>query len=59
VQALADRHGVSPQRIRLAWVLARGPHVIPLVGASRPASIVDSASAVEVRLTADDLRRLG
>jgi aryl-alcohol dehydrogenase-like predicted oxidoreductase len=59
VQAVADRHGVSPQRVRLAWLLAQGTHIMALVGASRPATIVDSAPAGGLRLNDDDLRRLG
>ncbi len=50
LQQLADVHGVSPQRIALAWVLTKAPNVIPIPGASRPATIVDSAQAGTVRL---------
>jgi aryl-alcohol dehydrogenase-like predicted oxidoreductase len=53
----ADR-GVSAQRIALAWLLARAPHVIPIPGASRPESIRDSVEALEVDLTADELALL-
>lgn len=55
---LAAQRGVSPQRLCLAWILAQGPHVIPIPGASRPATIADSAAAVTLRLTADELARL-
>jgi len=41
---LAERHGVSPQRLVVAWLLAKGPHVLVIVGASRAASIEDSAA---------------
>lgn len=52
---VAGRHGVSPQQVALAWELALAPAVIPIPGASRPASIEDSVRATELRLTADDL----
>ncbi|MFF5292170.1 aldo/keto reductase [Paractinoplanes globisporus] len=55
---VADRHGVSPQRVCLAWHLAKSPVVIPIPGASRPESIIDSAAAPELSLTADDLALL-
>jgi aryl-alcohol dehydrogenase-like predicted oxidoreductase len=55
---VADRHGVSPQRVCLAWHLAKSPVVIPIPGASRPESIIDSAAAPELTLTADDLALL-
>lgn len=41
---IARERGVSPQRVQLAWLRSRSPVVIPLVGASRPSSIVDSAA---------------
>ncbi|GIH69567.1 aldo/keto reductase [Sphaerimonospora thailandensis] len=55
---IADEHGVSPQQVCLAWHLAASPRVIPIPGASRPASIRDSARAVELTLTAEELARL-
>jgi aryl-alcohol dehydrogenase-like predicted oxidoreductase len=56
---VADRHGVSPQRVCLAWLLALSPRVIPIPGASRPESIRDSAAAADLRLDDDDLAALG
>jgi len=47
--------GVSPQRVVLAWGLAQGDHVIPIPGARRAASIVDSAAAADLELTAAEL----
>ncbi|NRQ36070.1 aldo/keto reductase [Nonomuraea sp. NN258] len=55
---IGRERGVSPQRVCLAWHLARGPHVIPIPGASRPASILDSAAAAELVLTPSELARL-
>ncbi|WP_436497464.1 aldo/keto reductase [Actinokineospora sp. HUAS TT18] len=52
------RLGVSPQRVCLAWMLAKDPVVIPIPGSSRPASIEDSAAAAELELDAEDLARL-
>jgi pyridoxine 4-dehydrogenase len=56
---VAASHGVSPQRVQLAWLLALPSPVLPLVGASRPQTIADSAAASELRLTDADLRLLG
>ena len=50
--------GVSPQRVCLAWMLAKSPVVISIPGSSRPASIQDSAAAVDVELTADEIQTL-
>lgn len=57
-QAVADAHGVSPQQIALAWELALAPQVIPIPGASRPASITDSVQAAEIELSAAELASL-
>jgi aryl-alcohol dehydrogenase-like predicted oxidoreductase len=51
-------HGVSPQQVCLAWMLARSPVVIPIPGASRPETIKDSAQATELKLTDDELAKL-
>jgi aryl-alcohol dehydrogenase-like predicted oxidoreductase len=55
---IAEQHGVSPQKIALAWELALSPRVIPIPGASRPESIRDSADAASVHLTDDEISRL-
>lgn len=57
-QAVADAHCVSPQQIALAWELALAPQVIPIPGASRPASITDSVQAAEIELSAAELASL-
>jgi diketogulonate reductase-like aldo/keto reductase len=58
VRRAADRHGVSPQRVALAWLLALGPTVIPIPGSSRPETIADSARAVELTLPDDEVRAI-
>jgi aryl-alcohol dehydrogenase-like predicted oxidoreductase len=55
---VARAHGVSPQQIALAWQLAKAPVVIPIPGASRPESIIDSARAVDVELTPEEIALL-
>jgi aryl-alcohol dehydrogenase-like predicted oxidoreductase len=48
---IARNHSVSPQQVCLAWELALDDAVIPIPGASRPASIADSAAAASLDLT--------
>ncbi|GAA2099090.1 aldo/keto reductase [Microlunatus panaciterrae] len=50
-------HGVSPQQVVLAWELSLGDHVIPIPGASRPESIIDSALATQLVLSGEELDR--
>ena len=55
VMQAAERHDVSPQQVVLAWLLGLGPTVIPIPGSSRPETIADSARAVELGLSADEV----
>ena len=55
---VAQAHDVSPQQVALAWELSLADVVIPIPGASRPASIEDSVRAAELVLTDDELARL-
>jgi aryl-alcohol dehydrogenase-like predicted oxidoreductase len=57
-QEVADAHDVSPQQVTLAWMLAKAPVVIPIPGASRPESIIDSAQAASLTLSPAELARL-
>jgi len=55
---LATELGVSPQRLTLAWMLAKSPYVIPIPGSSRPETIRDSYAAVELQLTDEQVAQL-
>ena len=51
---VAEKHGVSPQRVCLAWELSLSDVVVPIPGASRPDSVLDSVAASDLELDADD-----
>jgi aryl-alcohol dehydrogenase-like predicted oxidoreductase len=55
---VAQARGVSPQQVALAWELSLADVVIPIPGASRPASIEDSVRAADLELTDEELARL-
>jgi aryl-alcohol dehydrogenase-like predicted oxidoreductase len=55
IRAVADRHGVSLAQIALAWLLAQGDDIVPIPGVKRRVTLEDSAAAVDVELTAQDL----
>jgi aryl-alcohol dehydrogenase-like predicted oxidoreductase len=55
---VAEELGVSVYRVTLAWHLAQSDVVIPIPGASRPETIVDSAAAADLTLSPDHLVRL-
>lgn len=55
---IARDRGVSPQVIALAWELQKSDVVVPIPGASRPQSILDSVTAATVKLRPEDVARL-
>ena len=55
---VAEELGVSVYQVTLAWHLAQADVVVPIPGASRPASITDSAAAADLVLSPDQLSRL-
>ena len=55
---VAEKHGTTPYVIALAWLLARGEHVLPIPGATKVSSVTSSSSAARIALDAEDLAAL-
>jgi aryl-alcohol dehydrogenase-like predicted oxidoreductase len=55
---VAARHGKSIFRILIAWQLAIAPNIVPLAGARRPESIVDSAAGTITLLSETDIAEI-
>jgi aryl-alcohol dehydrogenase-like predicted oxidoreductase len=58
VGRVAERHGVAPGQIALAWVLAQGETVVPIPGTKRIPYLEENMAAAAVRLTPGDLEEL-
>jgi aryl-alcohol dehydrogenase-like predicted oxidoreductase len=58
VREIAERVGATPAQVALAWVLARGSHVVPIPGTKTPRYLADNAAAVGVELHETDLADL-
>ncbi|GAA0401707.1 aldo/keto reductase [Microbispora corallina] len=58
VRVVADRIGATPAQVALAWLLAQGPHVVPIPGTKTPRYLADNAAAADVRLSPSDLAEL-
>ena len=58
VRAGADRRGVTPAQIVLAWVLAQGQHVVPIPGTKRRRWLEENAAAADLVLEPADLAAL-
>jgi aryl-alcohol dehydrogenase (NADP+) len=51
---LAQRLGVSPAQVALAWLLAKPGVTAPIVGASKLSHLDEAVDALAIRLSADD-----
>jgi 1-deoxyxylulose-5-phosphate synthase len=56
--AVAKERGVKPAQVALAWVLSRPGVAAPIVGATRLEHLDDAATAVDLRLTDEEVARL-
>jgi len=59
LRGLATHYDVSPYQLLIAWLLALGEHVLPIPGATRVASVVDSLKATQLEVSSDDLETIG
>jgi aryl-alcohol dehydrogenase-like predicted oxidoreductase len=55
---IATGLGITPGQLALAWLLAQGPDVVPIPGTRYLDRLAENVAAAQVRLGADDLRRL-
>jgi aryl-alcohol dehydrogenase-like predicted oxidoreductase len=55
VRGIADQHAVSPAQVAISWLLAQGKDITPIPGCKRRVTMEDSAAAVELELSAEDL----
>ena len=58
VGSIAADKGVTAAQLALAWVLAQGPHLVPIPGTRRISTLEDNAAAADIVLTAEDLARI-
>jgi aryl-alcohol dehydrogenase-like predicted oxidoreductase len=58
LKEVADRHGVSPARVALSWVLGRPAVSSVIVAARKSEQLEDNISAVDLRLSDDDVQLL-
>jgi aryl-alcohol dehydrogenase-like predicted oxidoreductase len=58
VKQVAAGHGATAAQVALAWLLAKGPNIVPIPGSKRRATLDDNAGAVTLLLTAADMAAL-
>ena len=58
VESLAKEKKCTASQLALAWVLAQGKDIIPIPGTKRRKYLEENIAALNVKLTAEDLRRI-
>jgi aryl-alcohol dehydrogenase-like predicted oxidoreductase len=58
VEALARAKGCTPAQLALAWLLSRGPDVIPIPGTTRAERLDENAAAARISLSPEELASL-
>jgi aryl-alcohol dehydrogenase-like predicted oxidoreductase len=58
LQRLAAEKGISASQLAIAWVLAKRPDVVPVVGARTRTQLAESLGALDVSLSPADVTRL-
>jgi aryl-alcohol dehydrogenase-like predicted oxidoreductase len=58
LQALAREKGVTGSQMAIAWVLAKGPNIVPLIGARTRAQLTESLGALDIDLSPADVARI-
>src|SRR5580765_1945075 len=58
VKDLADGKGATPGQVALAWLLEKGPDIVPIPGTKRRKYLEENLGAVDVRLTRDEMAAL-
>jgi 1-deoxyxylulose-5-phosphate synthase len=58
VAKVAERHGVPPARVALAWLLHKPGITAPIIGASKPHHIDDAVAALDLKLSLEDMAAL-
>jgi aryl-alcohol dehydrogenase-like predicted oxidoreductase len=58
VRELAERKNVTPGQLALAWVLAQSDNIVPIPGTKRRTYLEQNVAALDVTLSADELKSL-
>jgi aryl-alcohol dehydrogenase-like predicted oxidoreductase len=58
LQNLAAEKGGRPTQLAIAWVLAKGEFIVPVIGARTRAQLAESLGALQIELSPADLARI-
>ncbi len=58
VVEVADARHAKPAQVALAWILSKPAVSAPIIGASKPEHLEDALSALQLKLSEDEVKRL-
>jgi aryl-alcohol dehydrogenase-like predicted oxidoreductase len=58
LKAYAAKKGATPSQISLAWLLAKGPNIVPIPGTRSEAHLLENLGAQRLQLTAADVQEI-
>jgi aryl-alcohol dehydrogenase-like predicted oxidoreductase len=58
VQEIAKEKRCTPAQLALAWLLAQGPHIVPIPGTTNAKRLAENMAAADIVLSAADLERI-
>ena len=59
VKKIAADRGCTPGQVALAWLYAQGDDIVPIPGTKRRTYLEENVAALDLELSAEDLRQLG
>jgi len=58
LEQIAKEKRCTPAQLALAWLLARGPDIVPIPGTKHRERLEENLGALKVELSAEDVRRV-
>lgn len=58
LKVYAAKKGATPSQISLAWLLAKGPNIVPIPGTRNEDHLLENLGAQRVHLTAEDVQEI-
>jgi aryl-alcohol dehydrogenase-like predicted oxidoreductase len=58
LKAYAAKKGATPSQVSLAWLLAKGPNIVPIPGTRSEVHLLENLGAQRLQLTAADVREI-
>lgn len=56
MRTVGNKYGITPAQVALAWAIAKG--TTPIIGVTKPAQVQDAVRAMQIVLTADEVKML-